>query len=191
MDWVRKGYKVEGFYRGRVVDNRDPLRLGRVKVKVYPWFEDVKDEDCPWAEPAWQGGILYVPPFNAWVWVFFEGGDVEKPVWFAWSLPFNGVRFQVGSMWEEFGKGVMEAGGMYSEQGAEYPNAVVWRLPMGSALVFYASGRIELKNMVGAKVVLHEDGAVRLINQSGSEVVINADGSIKIDALSRRIDLNP
>jgi hypothetical protein len=191
VDWVRKGYKVEGFYRGRVVDNRDPLRLGRVKVKVYPWFEDVKDADCPWAEPAWQGGILYIPPLNAWVWVFFEGGDVEKPVWFAWSLPFNGVWFQGGSMWEEFGKGVMEAGGMYSEQGAEYPGAVVWRMPMGSALVFYASGRIELKNRVGAKVVLHEDGTVRLINQSGSKVVINADGTIKIDALSRRIDLNP
>ena len=191
MDWVRKGYKVEGFYRGKVVDNGDPLRLGRMKVKVYPWFVEVKDEDCPWAEPAWQGGILYVPPRGAWVWVFFEGGDVEKPVWFAWSLPFNGVRFQSGSMWEEFGKGVMEAGGMYSEQGAEYPGAVVWRMPMGSALIFYASGRIELKNRVGAKVVLHEDGAVRLINQSGSEVVINADGTILVDAKGKRIDLNP
>jgi hypothetical protein len=191
MDWVKKGYKIDGFYRGRVVSNDDPLQLGRVKVKVYPWFEEVKDEDCPWAEPAWQGGILYVPPRNAWVWVFFEGGDVEKPVWFAWSLPFNGVRFQVGSVWEEFGKGVMDARGMYEEQGAEYPGAVVWRMPMGSALVFYASGRIELKNRIGAKVVLHEDGTVRLINQSGSEVVINADGTILVDAKQRRIDLNP
>jgi hypothetical protein len=62
---------------------------------------------------------------------------------------------------------------------------------MGSALVFYASGRIELKNRVGAKVVLHEDGTVRLINQSGSEVVINADGTILVDAKGKRIDLNP
>jgi len=191
MDWLKRGYKVEGFYRGKVVDNRDPLRLGRVKVKVYPWFEEVKDGDCPWAEPAWQGGILYIPPRNAWVWVFFEGGDIEKPVWFAWSLPFNRVRFQSGSVWEEFGKGVMEAGGMYGEQGAEYPGAVVWRMPMGSSLVFYANGRIELKNMVGAKLVLHEDGTVRLINQSGSEIVINADGTILVDGKGRRIDLNP
>jgi hypothetical protein len=191
MDWLKKGYKVEGFYRGKVVDNRDPLQLGRVKVRVCPWFEEVRDEDCPWAEPAWQGGVLYVPPKNAWVWVFFEGGDVEKPVWFAWSLPFNGVRFQAGSVWDEFGKGVMEAGGMYGEQGAEYPGAVVWRMPMGSALVFYASGRIELKNKVGAKVILHEDGTVRLINQSGSEVVINAEGTVVVDAKGRRIDLNP
>jgi hypothetical protein len=191
MDWLKKGYKVEGFYRGKVVDNRDPLQLGRVKVRVCPWFEEVRDEDCPWAEPAWQGGVLYVPPKNAWVWVFFEGGDVEKPVWFAWSLPFNGRRFQVGSEWEEFGKGVMEAGGMYGEQGAEYPGAVVWRMPMGSALVFYASGRIELKNKVGAKLILHEDGTVRLINQSGSEVVINADGTMLVDAKGRRIDINP
>jgi len=191
MDWVRKGYKVDGFYRAKVVSNDDPLQLGRVKVKVYPWFEDVKDEDCPWAEPAWQGGVLYVPPKNAWVWVFFEGGDVEKPVWFAWSLPFNGVRFQEGSMWEEFGMGVMDAKGMYSEQGAEYPGAVVWRLPMGSALVFYSNGRIELKNKVGAKLVLHEDGRVQVTNQSGSEIVIDAGGEIRVDAHGKRIDLNP
>jgi hypothetical protein len=191
MDWLKRGYKVDGFYRGKVVENRDPLQLGRVKVKVYPWFEEVRDEDCPWAEPAWQGGMLYVPPVNAWVWVFFEGGDVEKPVWFAWSLPFNNVRFKVGSVWEEFGEGVMDAKGMYEEQGAEYPGAVVWRMPMGSSLVFYASGRIELKNRVGAKLVLHEDGAVRLINQSGSEIVINADGTMLIDAKGRRIDINP
>jgi hypothetical protein len=191
VDWVRKGYKIDGFYRAKVVSNDDPLQLGRVKVKVYPWFEEVRDEDCPWAEPAWQGGILYIPPKNAWVWVFFEGGDVEKPVWFAWSLPFNEVRFQGGSVWEEFGMGAMDAKGMYSEQGAEYPGAVVWRLPMGSALVFYADGRIELKNKVGAKLVLHEDGTVRLVNQSDSEIVVNASGEIRIDAKQRRIDLNP
>jgi len=191
MDWVKKGYKVEGFYRAKVVSNDDPFQLGRVKVKVYPWFEDVKDEDCPWAEPAWQGGVLYIPPRNAWVWVFFEGGDVEKPVWFAWSLPFNGVRFQEGSMWEEFGMGAMDAGNMYSEQGAEYPGSIVWRLPMGSALVFYGSGKIELKNRVGAKLVLYEDGRVQVTNQSGSEIVINADGTLLIDAHGRRIDLNP
>jgi len=191
MDWVKKGYKIDGFYRGRVVSNEDPLQLGRVKVKVCPWFEEVRDEDCPWAEPAWQGGILYVPPRNAWVWVFFEGGDVEKPVWFAWSLPFNGVRFQAGSVWDEFGKGVMDAKGMYQEQKAEYPGTVIWRLPMGSVLVFYASGKVELKNRVGAKLVLHEDGTLRLINQSGSEIVINAGGEIRIDAHGKRIDLNP
>jgi len=173
MDWLKKGYKIKEVCRGKVVDNNDPLQLGRVKVKVYPWFEDVKDEDCPWAEPAWQGGILYVPPKNAWVWIFFEGGDVEKPVWFAWSLPFNGVRFQSGSMWEKFGLGAMDAKGMYQEQEAEYPGAVVWRLPMGSVLVFYANGTI------------------RLANKSGSEIVIYGDGRILIDAKGRRVDINP
>jgi len=191
LNWLKKGYKLDGFYRGKVVDNRDPLQLGRVKVKVYPWFEDVKDGDCPWAEPAWQGGVLYIPPQNSWVWVFFEGGDPERPVWFAWSLPFNGTRFQIGSVWNEFGLGVMDAKGMYKEQQAEYPGSVIWRLPMGSALVFYADGRIELKNRIGAKLILYEDGTVRLVNQSGSEIVIRSDGTLLIDAKGRRVDINP
>ena len=62
MDFVKKGYSLDGFHRGKVVDNKDPLRLGRIRVKVSPWFDEVKDEDCPWAEPAWGSGILYTPP---------------------------------------------------------------------------------------------------------------------------------
>ena len=172
MLWKGK-YELMGFYRGKVVDNKDPLRLGRVKVKVMPFMEEVRDEDCPWAEPCWQAGILYIPPRNAWVWVFFEEGDPEKPVWFGWSLPFNEKKFVSGSVWEEFGLGAMEAGGMYDEQKAGYPGSVVWRLPMGSVLVFY------------------DDGTIRLKNKSGSEIVIWSDGRILIDAKGRRVDINP
>jgi hypothetical protein len=172
MDFVKKGYSLDGFHRGKVVNNNDPLKLGRVRVKVSPWFDEVKDGDCPWAEPAWNSGILYIPPVNAWVWVFFENSDPEKPVWFAWSLPFNGVRYQ-GGVWEEFGKGAMDAGNMFAEYGAEYPGSVVWRLPMGSALIFYANGDI------------------KLINKSGSYIIIYRDGRIVLDAKGRRIDFNP
>ena len=189
--WLASKYRVEGFYRGKVVDNNDPLQLGRLKVKVVPWYDEVKDEECPWAEPVWQGGILYVPPKNAWVWVFFEEGDIEKPVWFGWSLPYNGVRYRAGSVWDEFGLGVMDAKGMYVEVGASYPGSVVWRLPMRSKLVFYADGTVVLENAVGCKLVLDVSGEVRIVNSAGSEIVIKSSGEMLIDAKGRRIDINP
>jgi hypothetical protein len=87
--------------------------------------------------------------------------------------------------------GVVDAKGMYEEQGAECPGAVIWQLSMGAVLVFYASGRVELENRTGTKLVLHEDGMVRLVNQSGSEIAVSASGEIRVDARGRRIDLNP
>jgi hypothetical protein len=75
--------KFYGKYRGVVVSNIDPQQLGRLMVKV----PDVLGEDpCFWAMPASpvagpQMGIYAVPPVNAGVWVEFEQGDPNYPIW--------------------------------------------------------------------------------------------------------------
>ena len=39
------------WFLGRVVDiKNDPLKLGRVKVNVYGVYDEIKDEDLPWAQ---------------------------------------------------------------------------------------------------------------------------------------------
>jgi uncharacterized protein involved in type VI secretion and phage assembly len=71
-----------GKYRGTVVDNKDPLFSGRVKVSVPYAMGDVND----WALPCFpyagtQAGVFVVPPVGANVWVEFEGGDIDRPIW--------------------------------------------------------------------------------------------------------------
>jgi hypothetical protein len=72
-----------GKFRGKVTDNRDPLFLGRVKAKV----QDVLgDNDSGWALPslpyAGKGvGLFLVPPVDASVWIEFEHGDPDYPIW--------------------------------------------------------------------------------------------------------------
>jgi hypothetical protein len=71
-----------GKYRGSVVDNVDPLRLGRLSVRV----PDVFGDNLGWALPcvpfAGPGvGFLALPPVGANVWVEFEAGDPDYPVW--------------------------------------------------------------------------------------------------------------
>lgn len=82
-----------GKYRGFVVDNEDPEQLGRVKVIV----PSVLGEDVVtgWAMPclpyggAPNQGTLFVPDIDAGVWVEFEEGDLEFPIWVGtfWSKP--------------------------------------------------------------------------------------------------------
>ena len=76
----------EGFFgkfRGVVTDNLDPEMRGRVKAKV----PDVLGEfESGWALPcaAFGGdklGFFAVPTEGASVWVEFEHGDPDKPVW--------------------------------------------------------------------------------------------------------------
>lgn len=77
------GSQFYGKYRGVVVDNRDPSRLGRLKVRVP---DVLGEEDIGWAMPcvpyAGSGvGLFLIPPNNTWVWVEFEHGDPEYPIW--------------------------------------------------------------------------------------------------------------
>jgi hypothetical protein len=171
---LKPNYNTNGFFRAKVVDNNDPQQLGRIKVKVYPIMEDTDDAGCPFAMPCWNGGILYIPPVNSWVWVFFEGSDVEKPVWFGMSTPFNGTRFQAGSTGASFGMGAMDTGGMYKEQGAEYPGAVVMRMPMNSTVVFYESGRILIRNASGNTIEM-VGNSINITNVNGSHADIQGD----------------
>lgn len=78
----RCGESLYGKYRGQVVSNRDPLGLGRLQVVVPAVFE----ETTVWAEPCvpYAGddvGFFAMPPVGAAVWVEFEAGDPEFPIW--------------------------------------------------------------------------------------------------------------
>ncbi|WP_328452985.1 MULTISPECIES: phage baseplate assembly protein V [unclassified Amycolatopsis] len=72
-----------GKYRGTVVANVDPLRLARVQVSCPAVLGDGR---MSWALPcvpyAGPGvGLVAVPPVGAAIWVEFEAGDPDSPIW--------------------------------------------------------------------------------------------------------------
>ncbi len=72
-----------GKYRGTVTDNRDPIMKGRIKAQV-PTV--LGEEESGWALPcvpyAGSGiGFFFVPPVGANVWIEFEGGNPDYPIW--------------------------------------------------------------------------------------------------------------
>lgn len=68
-----------GKYRGKVTRNLDPTNAGRVQVRV----ESVTgDTDNNWAMPSSPSvGFIAVPPVDANVWVEYEGGNPERPIY--------------------------------------------------------------------------------------------------------------
>lgn len=75
--------KFYGKFRGIVTDINDPLNIGRLKAKV----PDVMGEqDSGWAMPCvpYGGsnmGFFALPVVGAGVWIEFEQGDTEYPIW--------------------------------------------------------------------------------------------------------------
>jgi len=78
------------FY-GEVKDNNDPDQEGRCKVKVFGVFDDIADEDLPWASPGssknFGGGAdggfgdISIPKNKAIVRVSFHDGEMYSPEW--------------------------------------------------------------------------------------------------------------
>lgn len=108
---MNKQLEFNGIYRGKVLatDGDETDKLGRIKVEVYPMLvgevtarqlkaddarvdiEGIATSNLPWAVPAmplFSGagddfGTFAVPEIGSFVFVFFEGGDVYQPVYFA------------------------------------------------------------------------------------------------------------
>lgn len=72
-----------GKYRGLVLNNVDPMQMGRLQVQV----PDVAGLlPTSWAMPCFpctgkQMGLWAIPQIGAGVWVEFEQGDPDHPIW--------------------------------------------------------------------------------------------------------------
>jgi len=108
-----------GNYRAKVLDNLDPLKLGRVKLEIYPILIGIEADFLPWATPAMpifdgaglNTGSFIVPKNDTMVYCFFENGDIYQPVFFAEAT--DGKK------------------GLPTSREINYPNRKVWRTDSG------------------------------------------------------------
>jgi uncharacterized protein involved in type VI secretion and phage assembly len=75
--------KFLGKYRGIVTSVDDPLFLGRIKARVQDVYGDL---ESGWALPCFafggnQMGFFTLPDVNSGVWIEFEHGDPDYPIW--------------------------------------------------------------------------------------------------------------
>lgn len=80
-----------GKYRGTVINNVDPMFMGRL-MAIVPDVSNIVPTS--WAMPCVpvsgiQMGVYVVPPIGAGVWIEFEHGDPDYPIWTGcfWGSP--------------------------------------------------------------------------------------------------------
>lgn len=83
LDTERIPNKFYGKYRGMVLNNIDPMQMGRLQVQV----PDVASLlPLSWAMPCFpfagkQMGMWAIPQIGGGVWVEFEQGNPDYPIW--------------------------------------------------------------------------------------------------------------
>lgn len=85
---VTRGFEQFGryysSYRGFVLDNNDPDKFGRLKIRVPAVFGTQVLEYWAWQKDCFSGpgyGMQCIPSIGDMVWVEFELGDARKPIW--------------------------------------------------------------------------------------------------------------
>lgn len=159
--------KFIGKFRGRVVFNVDPERRGRLLVEV----PDVGALGLTtWALPSLpiggiQTGVFSIPVVGSGVWVEFEQGDLDYPIW-------------VGTFWGT----TAEVPALALTLPAGVPG-IVMQTPLQNGLLMSdapgPTGGILIKNATGAFILINdsgifiENGKGASITMSGPTVIIN------------------
>jgi len=162
-----------GKYRGTVMNNVDPMQMGRLMVQV-PDVSNVLPST--WAMPAApfagpQSGAVAVPPVGASVWVEFEQGDGDYPIW---SGCFWGSSAEVPPMALAAPPGVqaivLQSVGQNTLMISDVPG------PTGGILLQSSSGAMIAINDTGITI---SNGQGATITLTGPTVTIN-DGALTV-----------
>lgn len=153
-----------GKYRATVFQNIDPEQRGRLQLIVPDVFGPVPStwaEACvPLAGPTGPPmGVYMVPPIGAGVWVEFERGDPNYPVW-------------VGCRWG----GQSDIPPLARVGNPASPNIVMQTLGQQTLLISDApptpaTGGIVLKSLSGAMVVVNDSG-IYINNGKGASIML-------------------
>jgi uncharacterized protein involved in type VI secretion and phage assembly len=151
--------KFYGKYRGLVLNNIDPMQQARLMVQV----PDVLGlGTTTWAMPCVpiagpQMGVFVIPIIGSKVWVEFEGGNPDYPIW-------------TGGFWGS---------------AAEVPALALAGLPVSPNIVLQTMGQntmmisdlpgptggIMLKSLTGASIIVNDTG-IYIQNGKGASIIM-------------------
>jgi len=188
-----------GKYRAYVTDIDDPKQLGRVKAKVPEVLGD--DEEIGWALPApVTGGApnvgdMWIPNVGNFVWIEFESGSPEYPVWSPgpWAIRDGGSMTPKHSRGEKdlTDYSVREAGNAPPSQfSGSYTRVRSIQSDDGSFLEFDATSgqeRVQLSHRSGSRLEFTADGGVQEVGIAGVRKMVTGNYNLQAGSEERLI----
>lgn len=149
---MSNGQQYWGKFQGTVINNIDPEMRGRLMVMVpdvtgflpSTWAEACTPLAGPTGPPM---GVYLVPPIGAGVWIEFEHGDPNRPIW-------------VGCRWGSQ---------------ADIPPIAKAGLPVSPSIVLQTAGQnmIVISDVPGPAggIMIRSGGSTLMVNQTGISLI--------------------
>lgn len=151
--------KFFGKYRGTVLQNLDPMQLGRIQV-IVPDVSGLLPSS--WAMPCFpltgkQMGAYWVPQIGSGVWVEFEQGNPDYPIWVG---GFYGLAAEVPAL---------------ALAGNPVSPSIVLQTSLQNCMVISdlpgPTGGIMLKSATGATLIVNDTG-IYIQNGKGASITL-------------------
>jgi len=153
-----------GKYRASVVDNQDPQKRGRLKLRIP---SVLADQDSDWALPCLpygglkSQGMFFIPDIDAQLWVEFEEGDISRPIW-------------VGSFWQQ-------QDDVPEDASKDEPTTRMIQTSSGHILQFddeSGEEQFRLYHPADAEMIIDKQGSITLTDASGAVLKMDAASNV-------------
>jgi len=176
-------------WTGKVIDNDDPLRMGRVKIKIFGYYDDIAEDAIPWALPessyvGSKNGALIIPDNNSILRGYFDNGDDQKPIYTAVAPSVSNYTTSK----------------TITDTLLNYPNLMTLLTIEngGYVTVNKQNGEVTIQHRAGTKIVIDSTGSISITtsrlpttgNTSDGNVTINLDGAFNLNTDRGAINLN-
>jgi len=160
LDWLLENVRtrgIEGLFRRyygvypcKVTSNSDPDGQGKIRC-ILPVLGSVKENPI-WIKPMVSGGsqgaFVCVPQVDDMVWVMFENGDMQRPM-YAGAIPKNKAYYSKLAKVEQ--------------RGIQTPHGHVFRIDD-------EADTVTLEHSTGARIEVRSDGTIDMVPASGKLV---------------------
>lgn len=159
---------LEGMsYLGCVEDNRDPEKLGRLKVRIAPYSE-LATEELPWAYPklgthgnSAEYGGLNVPEVGSQVRIDFPSKDLTAPY-------YSGAELNEVNRTTFFDE--------------DYPNTYGYKDSVGNFMrVNKEKGTVQFQHTTSTNAQVSPDGSIRVSLSNGAYFILDNSNSFSLN----------
>lgn len=162
-----KDETIGTIWMGEVIDNEDPLKLGRVKISIFGKYDELDIEVIPWAIPYNQlsSGMVLIPKIGENCNVFFENGDENIPF-------YMGIAKTNDDLISEYGDDYPKVWSIvYDKTIGEEKTLEIFYTDTQGLIIRKSDSYIQIKN---------EDESILISNGSTGKVVHISDDGISL-----------